>query len=164
MQFSYTYHGEIHTLQLDQQADGSYLARISDRTILVEVRRAADGGLLLSLNGEHAIAYSAASGTLRYVQVDAAHYTLALPETRRKRGSGAGGAASLNAEMPGQVIEVLVRAGDAVQRGQTLLILEAMKMEMRIAAPAAGVIQAVSVAKGDVVERGQLLVELAASG
>lgn len=160
MQFSYTYHGEIHTLQLDKQPDGSYRARIGDRTILVEVRRTMDGGMLLALNGERFSAYTAAAGSLRYVQMDAAHYTLALPETQRKRGGGASGAASLNAEMPGQVIDVLVRAGDVVERGQTLVILEAMKMEMRIAAPSAGVIQSVSVAKGDVVERGQRLVEL----
>ncbi|QLQ09012.1 MAG: acetyl-CoA carboxylase biotin carboxyl carrier protein subunit [Anaerolineae bacterium] len=37
--------------------------------------------------------------------------------------------------MPGHVLDVLVRVGDAVERGQTLLLLEAMKMELRLAAP-----------------------------
>ena len=60
--------------------------------------------------------------------------------------------------MPGQVTVVLVKAGDETTRGQTLLILEAMKMEIRVTAPADGHVQQVMVQSGDVVERGQHLV------
>jgi biotin carboxyl carrier protein len=64
--------------------------------------------------------------------------------------------------MPGQVLDVLVHVGDTVERGQTLLLLEAMKMELRMVAPFAGQVRAVRCAAGQVVERGQLLVELQA--
>jgi biotin carboxyl carrier protein len=64
--------------------------------------------------------------------------------------------------MPGQVIAVPVAAGDAVSRGQTLIVLEAMKMELRVAAPHDGTVEKVLVSVGEVVERGQPLAEVAA--
>jgi biotin carboxyl carrier protein len=62
--------------------------------------------------------------------------------------------------MPGRVLDVLVAEGDSVQKGDTLVLLEAMKMELRVQAPVDGQIACVLCAAGQVVERGQLLVEL----
>jgi biotin carboxyl carrier protein len=58
------------------------------------------------------------------------------------------------------VREVLVQAGETVTRGQTLLLLEAMKMEIRVTAPADGQVRQVLVEAGAVLDRGQRLVEL----
>ena len=66
--------------------------------------------------------------------------------------------------MPGRVLDVLVAPGDRVQKGDTLVLLEAMKMELRIQAPADGEVSRVLCAAGQVVERGQVLVEMAADG
>ena len=60
----------------------------------------------------------------------------------------------------GRVLDVLVQVGDAVHKGDALVLLEAMKMELRIAAPADGVVTAVRCTPGAVVERGQVLVEV----
>ena len=65
--------------------------------------------------------------------------------------------------MPGQVISVAVKDGDLVTKGQTLVVLEAMKMELRVQAPYAGRVQHVLVKTGQVVERGQQLVEVMAN-
>ena len=65
--------------------------------------------------------------------------------------------------MPGKVIKVLVAAGDTVASGQPLVILEAMKMEHVIKAPAAGAVSDVGVKPGDFVEDGRTLVTLAAA-
>jgi biotin carboxyl carrier protein len=62
--------------------------------------------------------------------------------------------------MPGLVREVLATEGAAVKRGDTLVVLEAMKMELRLTAPYAGRVRRVHCAAGQVVERGQRLVEL----
>jgi biotin carboxyl carrier protein len=62
--------------------------------------------------------------------------------------------------MPGQVRAILIAVGDEVSSGDPLLILEAMKMEMRILAPQSGKISKINCALGDVVARGQLLIEL----
>jgi biotin carboxyl carrier protein len=53
-----------------------------------------------------------------------------------------------------------VKAGDAVKRGDTLVVLEAMKMEMRLTAPHDGVVKAVHCREGEVVERGKVVVEV----
>jgi len=59
----------------------------------------------------------------------------------------------------GTVQEIKVKAGDAVRQNQTLLVIEAMKMNTSIAAPVAGKVKAVPVAVGDTVREGQTLVE-----
>jgi biotin carboxyl carrier protein len=69
---------------------------------------------------------------------------------------GSGGVAS---PIAGTVLEVKVKVGDQVDKGQTLLVIEAMKMETAIAAPGAGVIKAVLVAAGDAVRENQTLVD-----
>ncbi len=66
----------------------------------------------------------------------------------------------LAAPMPGKVIRVLVAPGDRVEARATLVVVEAMKMEMPLTAPRAGFVRAVHVAEGDAVARGMILVEL----
>ena len=66
-------------------------------------------------------------------------------------------AGSLTAPMPAVVRRVLVAAGDRVERGQVLLVLEAMKMEQPVLAPGGGIVRQVSVAEGAQVEAGQIL-------
>ncbi len=62
--------------------------------------------------------------------------------------------------MPGQVTKVLVKAGDNVRRGQALMVLEAVKMEIKITAPWGGRLVKVLVQQGQVVDRGQGLIEM----
>jgi pyruvate carboxylase len=62
--------------------------------------------------------------------------------------------------MPGQVRSVAVGVGDAVKKGQTLLTMEAMKMEIRIQALKDGLVKAVHVTQGQTVEREQILIEM----
>ena len=64
------------------------------------------------------------------------------------------------APMPGNILDVKVKAGDSVKAGNTLLILEAMKMENEISAPQDGTIASVNVRKGDVVNSGDLLITM----
>jgi 3-methylcrotonyl-CoA carboxylase alpha subunit len=66
----------------------------------------------------------------------------------------------VTAPMPGTVIRVLVEPGQEVEARDTLVVVEAMKMEMPLPAPRAGIVRAVHVAEGDTVGRGAVLVEL----
>jgi biotin carboxyl carrier protein len=70
------------------------------------------------------------------------------------------GGTSVTAPMPGTINDIKVKNGDAVKKGQVLLILEAMKMENDIVAPADGTVAAVLVNKGDSVNADQTLVSL----
>ena len=66
----------------------------------------------------------------------------------------------VTAPMPGVVFDILKGPGDPVEEGETVLVLEAMKMEMAIAAPCEGVVAEILVAKGDQVTAGQALATL----
>lgn len=65
--------------------------------------------------------------------------------------------ANLKAPMPGLVINIAVEVGQTVQKGDALLILEAMKMENVIKSPTDGIIKSIAVNKGDTVEKNQVL-------
>ncbi|WP_346660296.1 biotin/lipoyl-containing protein [Nannocystis pusilla] len=75
------------------------------------------------------------------------------------RTGGAGGGL-VKAPMPGRVVRVLVSAGQSVERGAPLVIVEAMKMENELLAAVAGTVKAVHVGEGVAVDAGQALVEL----
>ncbi len=74
--------------------------------------------------------------------------------------AGPVGPAPLKAPMPGLVVRVLVQPGDAVQAGQGLVVMEAMKMENELRAPGAGKVKTVLAQPGQAVEKGALLVEM----
>ena len=82
--------------------------------------------------------------------------------TKRKRsaGSGSGGAGSGDVTVPmqGTIVKVLVAEGDAVDVGQTVCVLEAMKMENNIAAEKSGTVKEVKVAPGDSVGAGDVVI------
>ena len=71
------------------------------------------------------------------------------------------GGETVNSPMPGTILAVNVKAGDAVKAGDVLMILEAMKMENEICAPVDGTVSAVSVNQGATVETGTLLCTIA---
>ena len=71
------------------------------------------------------------------------------------------GSSKINSPMPGSILKVNVAKGDTVKKGQSLLILEAMKMENDIKAPADGKVVEVKVSQGDCVSLGQTLIEVA---
>jgi len=66
---------------------------------------------------------------------------------------------TIKAPMPGLIIDLKIKIGDAVKHGDALLILEAMKMENILKSPGEGIVRSVKVKKGDSVEKGQVLVE-----
>jgi len=74
--------------------------------------------------------------------------------------AGAGAGTPVAAPMPGAVFEILKGPGDSVEEGETVIVLEAMKMEMAIAAPSAGVVSEILVSKGDQVTAGQVIATL----
>ena len=74
--------------------------------------------------------------------------------------AGAAGAVAVKAPMPGNILDVKVKAGDSVKAGDVLVILEAMKMENEIVAPQDGTVASVNVNKGDTVNSGDTLVSM----
>jgi biotin carboxyl carrier protein len=66
----------------------------------------------------------------------------------------------INAFIPGTIKKIFVKEGDKIEKGEKLLILEAMKMNNTLLAPLAGVIREICVKSGQVVTKNQLLIEL----
>lgn len=75
-------------------------------------------------------------------------------------GLFSGGAGALVTQMPGKVVKLFVKAGDTVEKGQTILILEAMKMENEIKAGVSGVVKSLLVQPGQALESGVLMAEI----
>ncbi|MDP3940667.1 MAG: biotin/lipoyl-containing protein [Deltaproteobacteria bacterium] len=90
-------------------------------------------------------------------------YDLDVVDERRRvlnraETAGGAGAADIKAQMPGKVLKVLVEPGQAVEVGQGVIVLEAMKMENEIKSPTTGTVKEVAVETGQAVESGQRLV------
>lgn len=82
----------------------------------------------------------------------------AAPAPKKPASAGTAGANAVKAPMPGNIIKVNVKPGDAVKKGAVLCVLEAMKMENEIMAPADGTIASVEVAAGTTVATDAVLV------
>ena len=91
-------------------------------------------------------------------------YRIDLVDERRVRVGGTQtglelqGRQSVSVPMPGKIIAVLVTEGDAVEKGQGLVIVEAMKMENEVRSPVTGTVREIKVKPGDTVEGGAVLV------
>ncbi|MCC6499138.1 MAG: biotin/lipoyl-binding protein [Anaerolineales bacterium] len=139
----------------------NYEVALGDKTATVELLRAdAERGKLdLLIDGERVTAYVSSDGAKRWVTINGRTSLLTKQSgTRRSGGAGQASTGALTAPMPGQVRAVNVSEGEAVTKGQTLLVLEAMKMEIRIQAPMDGVVKSLAVKQGQTVEREQILV------
>lgn len=103
------------------------------------------------------------NGTVR-LRIGAHTYTVRLQDDRSRlmQTLGLDKAATkvkeIKAPMPGMVLNILVKPGDAVKKNDPILVLEAMKMENMIKAPGDATVSAVHAAQGKAVEKGQLLV------
>ncbi|NOT04229.1 MAG: acetyl-CoA carboxylase biotin carboxyl carrier protein subunit [Anaerolineales bacterium] len=161
---------DTQTLEINPSGD-NYLAVMDGKRILVEIIRvdAAQGRMdlrFIELSESDSIRESVSKSV--YVSSDMAKrwvtingHTLMLTKTSgAKQGVRHDHAGGLIAPMPGQVRSVSVSVGDFVKKGQTLLTMEAMKMEIRIQALKDGKVKSVFAAQGQTVEREQILIEM----
>lgn len=85
---------------------------------------------------------------------------VAAPKAAAPAASGSEGAVKVNSPMPGKILSVKASVGQAVKRGEVIMILEAMKMENEIVAPSDGTIASINVNEGASVEAGSVLASL----
>jgi biotin carboxyl carrier protein len=152
------------TIPVDLMPGGSsksYRATMESKTYEVELIHSENGKLDLLIDGKRVTAYVSSDNAKRWVTINGQTLVLSkssgTPAGRHRHHHAAG---ELIAPMPGQVRAVNVSEGDAVTKGQTLLVLEAMKMEIRIHAPQDGVVKKLFVKQGQTVEREQGLIEI----
>jgi 3-methylcrotonyl-CoA carboxylase alpha subunit len=126
--------------------------------VVGSVRKQSDRAFALSLDGVRSRVLAARDGETLTLRQDGETLRLRLPDAAAAADDEAVGGNRLIAPIPGQVTAVHAVAGDAVTRGQVLVVLEAMKTVFRLAAPADAVVAAVSCSAGDLVQEGQTLV------
>jgi biotin carboxyl carrier protein len=140
-QFHCTLDGQAVALDTVEVAEGTYSILLDGLSYEVRVYRAPDG-LHITAGGDEFVAR--------------------VRDPRRlARGRGgaleAEGRQEITAPMPGKVVRVLVKSGDAVEAGQGLLVVEAMKMQNEIKSPKSGTLERVLVSEGQAVNAGETL-------
>jgi biotin carboxyl carrier protein len=163
MKFVATVGSRSHVVDVIEH-EGRYRVSIDDQQWDVDGRLTAQGIYSLLINGVSHVADVDDDGGACVVEVGGETYTLRVEEqTRyiiRTRGGvgGGAGAQTVKAPLPGKITHVPVRAGDAVIAGQSLVVIEAMKMENELKAAAPGTVREVRVSAGQAVNAGDVLV------
>ena len=172
MRETYPAEGEVYRYRAEER-DGSFAFSLEGdepsaldaaMSLGIETRQAGEGLCRTESGGTHHFAWAWVGAEL-HLWLDGSLLVFQRAETRR-RGAGAATNApgDILAPMPGAVLEVLVAEGDRVERNQTVVLMESMKMELVITAPRDGVVRRVSVEPGQQVDRGMRLLELGPEG
>ena len=156
---------EGEELAVDVRREGARVfAEVGGRRYELEAHGLDAGEYLLLHEGrvyECRVGPAGRSGAFE-VRVGGRAYEVALSDPKRLRGAGAAaahdaGRAQLVAQMPGRVVRVLVEAGQDVEAGQSVVVVEAMKMQNEMKSPKAGKVSAVNVREGATVNAGDVL-------
>ena len=162
-----------------------FLAKLGDQSYTIEIEEIGKSLYRVAVDGNEFLVDGKKTGRTNYslivdnrsfeievdhtedeyrVLVDGRNYHINLVDERRVRvgGTQSGlelqGRQLISVPMPGKIIAVLVSEGDAVEKGQGLVIVEAMKMENEVRSPATGTVRDIKVKPGDTVEGGAVLV------
>lgn len=154
-----------HDLGLSRSAEG-YRLHLGGAVIPVNLHVEDDGTAVLTVNGRSERVVIATRGDDVFIHLGGVAYQLRYEHPLDRLAMQAGGGAddSVRAPMPGNVVAMHVNAGDSVTKGQSLLVIESMKMETTIAAPRDGVIEAVQFGVGQTFDRDALLISLQSAG
>jgi 3-methylcrotonyl-CoA carboxylase alpha subunit len=152
-----------YNLELSRAAAG-YRLHLADTTMPVQLQLEDDGSAVLTVNGGSEKVLIAIRGDDVFVHLGGTAYQLRYEHPLQRVAAQAQGSAEdhVRAPMPGSLVALHAKAGQAVARGETLLVMESMKMETTIAAPRDGVVEAVHFAVGQTFDRDALLLSLAA--
>jgi 3-methylcrotonyl-CoA carboxylase alpha subunit len=149
---------ERHDVAVHQGAEGT-VAVIDGHRLTLRLEGRAPGPFHLRNDGRLTPFHCVREGDDVHLFWDGVAYRLRL-EREGARPAPRASSGALEAPMPGKVIAIRVKAGQAVRKGEELLVVEAMKMENALRAPRDGVVKGVRAGLGDMVNPGAVLVEL----
>jgi 3-methylcrotonyl-CoA carboxylase alpha subunit len=159
--FDFEFAAERHTVLLRTLHDGTLQLELAGEVATLSFGPATQGldvrfGLLRQIVSVYA------QGAVRHVFTSQGATQLSVIDALAHAGDAQAEGGRLTAPMPGKVVSFAVKAGDSVKRGQTLAVMDAMKMEHTIAAPIDGVVAELLYAPGDQVTEGAELLKLVA--
>ncbi len=154
--------GIVYEVEVRQRGEHDYTVIVDGRELVVDACAVEEYVCSLIVNGVcHEVHYSQNRDSFSLL-ISGEHYEL-VARNRRSRAALQGGAGLvsgrqlISAPMPGRVVKVLVEPGQRVEAGQSLITLEAMKMENELRTPTEGTVSEIAVGEGDVVTTGQKL-------
>ena len=143
--------GKTVEFELIRNGEGRYLFRTGTKLYRIDNKETDGRNVSFSLNGT-------------FLETEVLDERDLLLEEMGFSTQAEGSAGTLNAPMPGKILELLVKEGDEVAQGDPVIILEAMKMENELKAPSNGVVVKVDVSTNDNVEKNQSLLEIEPRG
>ena len=162
------YHLDVNGTHRDpevtSQSDSGAEVILGEQQYRLEFRRISGRKISLSVNGRQATAWVEKTGRGKTIVIEGRRYEIADRDAQagtRSAASGAGQASdTITPPMPAIVIQVPVSEGETVEKGDTVVVVSAMKMETSLKAPYAGMVTRIGVAEGDKVMPGEILADI----
>jgi len=163
LEFEFTLNGEKRRVSTDARSPNTEVT-IDGTTYEVDWARVGDGVVSLIVDGRsHTVHVARRDGGVD-VQVEGRQFSFDTgsrdDDSAVAAGAAAGDGGSIKAPMPGNVVKVMVEEGDEVTVGQSIVVVEAMKMENEVRSSVDGTVVKVSVAAGDSVGTSEVMVEI----
>jgi len=154
----------LHNIEIKRDGEKVF-AKVDDREYELEASEPEPNVFLLKHAGrihEFYVAPAKNAGSPQIVSSGNSDVEVTLIDRKRLRGSGADagsadGLAEIKTMMPGKVVRLIASVGDAVEKGDAVLVVEAMKMQNDLKAPKAGVVKEIKVSEGTTVAAGDVL-------
>src|SRR6267142_2981583 len=147
------------------QVSGAWQCKLDGREIALDFAPTQNGCGSLLVDGRSYEVRQQSTGGGPGIAVGREQFDVSIRDPRslrsRRRSDTAGdGIKKITAPMPGKVVRILVAAGAEVEAGQSVLVIEAMKMQNELKSPKKGILRKIAVGEGSAVEAGQILAEV----
>jgi len=147
------------------RTEQEWKCKLDGRELPLDVVSAQDGMLSLLLQGKSYEVKQETVAAETNVVVGQERFSASVRDprsfrSRRRLGASEQGVMKIKAPMPGKVVRILAPAGSQVEMGQSVLVIEAMKMQNELKAPKTGVVKKINVEEGAAVDAGQALAEV----
>jgi biotin carboxyl carrier protein len=164
MELEFNLEEKTYKLQIDFK-DGRYQINLDGRAHVVDSSIISDNCLSLIVDGKAFTIYFAEANGKRYFSVGGEQFCIQEAKAEMVRAGEADSTALKEAPtvcspMPGKVVKIFVKEGDEVEKGQGLVIVEAMKMENEIRSPIKGRVEKVNFKPGDLVDASQSIIDI----
>jgi biotin carboxyl carrier protein len=163
LEFEFTLNGEKRRVSTDARQPVATV-KIDGTDYEVDWRRVRQGVISLIMAGRSHTVQVARTDAGVTVDIEGQHFVLETgsrdDDSAVAAGAAAGGGGKIKAPMPGNVVKVMVAEGDEVTVGQSIVVVEAMKMENEVRSGVDGTVRKVNVAAGDSVGTSEVMVEI----
>ena len=164
MIYEVTIAGKTHKVEL-ARAGSAWRCRLNGRELPLDVVSIQNGILSILVDGKSYEVKQENTATQSNIVVGSHRFPAVVRDPRSLRSrsrlnAGEEGVRKVTAPMPGKVVRILAPAGTAVESGQGILVIEAMKMQNEMKSPKKGTVKKINIAEGAPVEAGQVLAEV----